>query len=990
MIHTPNDRKVLVIGWDAADWRVIRPLLEADKLPNLKKFMDDGVHGNISTLNPILSPMLWTSIATGKRPYKHGIHGFSEPTPDGQGVRPITNISRKTKAVWNILNQCGKKSVVVGWWPSHPAEPLNGVMVSNHYQRAGRLLEVDLDAEIGKPRPEQHGWDPKQWPMQPGTVHPKEMSRNLQEFRFHPMELEAEHIAPFVPNFAKIDQVKDKRFVGLAKTISDCVSIHGVSTALMQLEPWDLMCVYYDGIDHFGHGFMKYHPPRQEWISEKDFELYSEVVEGSYRFHDMMLGASLALAGEDTTVILLSDHGFHPDHLRPQHIPAEPAGPAIEHRTYGIFVMKGPGVKKGEVVHGASVLDLCPTVLSLFDLPIGGDMDGKPVITAFEETPDISVIDSWDDIDGETGMHPPDMALDSGESAEAMKQLVELGYIEEPSEDQDEAVQSTVQELRYNLAQSYMDGGLHREAIPLLEEIWTGARFEHRFGLNLLACFSATGQWAEREAAANQLYRNIVDGQQHALTEIDEIRAEAKEYGIKLPEIQTNERGQKVLGDWDKGQNEEEEQEHKEPPKKLTFRIRKTMGLLQPYDSVIAWIKASQAVGVGNAEQAIPFLETVAQYESKVPEPHNQVGMAFLQLDRFEDAQAAFHRALETDSENHVAHLGIASAALGLKDFEAAIDHGLSATELVYFNPRAHFVLASALDESGDQAMARTAYEVAIKQAPGFAEAHDKFADFLEAKIGDSSSAEKHRELAKLSRESEQASVSERESIDASKLQEELNKRRAERSQSQANHEDWSDVDPSEVVTIVSGLPRSGTSMMMQMLDRGGLAPFTDGKREADSDNPKGYYEHEKAIGLARDQSWIPEVRGKCVKLIGQLLPALPLADQKYRVVFMDRDLREISRSQRDMLKRLGRSGGDLSDTRMMSTLNAQLVSVEKWMASKPNIQVLFVDYGDVVGNPIEVAQSVNAFFGGILDVDAMAQAVDPSLHRQKNLEDSP
>jgi predicted AlkP superfamily phosphohydrolase/phosphomutase len=80
--------------------------------------------------------MLWTSIATGKRAYKHGIHGFSEPLPDGSGVRPITLLARKTKAVWNILNQTGHRSLVVGWWPSHPAEPINGVMVSNHFEHA--------------------------------------------------------------------------------------------------------------------------------------------------------------------------------------------------------------------------------------------------------------------------------------------------------------------------------------------------------------------------------------------------------------------------------------------------------------------------------------------------------------------------------------------------------------------------------------------------------------------------------------------------------------------------------------------------------------------------------------------------------------------------------------------------------------------------------------------------------------------------------------
>src|SRR5262245_49446039 len=113
--------RVLLIGWDAADWKVIHPLMDAGKLPTLERFVTHGTMASLATLHPVLSPMLWTSIATGKRPYKHGILGFTEPVPNGGGVRPVTNLSRKVKAIWNILNQKGYRSIVVGWWPSNPA-----------------------------------------------------------------------------------------------------------------------------------------------------------------------------------------------------------------------------------------------------------------------------------------------------------------------------------------------------------------------------------------------------------------------------------------------------------------------------------------------------------------------------------------------------------------------------------------------------------------------------------------------------------------------------------------------------------------------------------------------------------------------------------------------------------------------------------------------------------------------------------------------------
>jgi predicted AlkP superfamily phosphohydrolase/phosphomutase len=135
-------RKILLIGWDAADWKVIQPLMDAGKMPNVQRLVKHGSAWQIATLHPPLSPMLWTSIATGKRPFRHGIHGFTEPAPDGSGVRPVTNLSRKAKALWNILNQNDLRSVVIGWWPSHPAEPINGVMVSDHYHRAGGPLHA--------------------------------------------------------------------------------------------------------------------------------------------------------------------------------------------------------------------------------------------------------------------------------------------------------------------------------------------------------------------------------------------------------------------------------------------------------------------------------------------------------------------------------------------------------------------------------------------------------------------------------------------------------------------------------------------------------------------------------------------------------------------------------------------------------------------------------------------------------------------------------
>ena len=462
-------------------------------MPNVQRLVDGGAMGQIATLHPPLSPMLWTSIATGKRPFKHGIHGFSEPTPDGNGVQPITNLSRKSKAVWNILNQHDLRSIVIGWWPSHPAEPINGVTVSDHYHRASRPLG-DRGAEG--------------WPLLANSVYPPSLHQMLADLRMHPDLLVPEMVEPFIPLAKEIDQEKDKRLAGMMKTLCECVSMHSAATWLIDNEPWDFFAVYYDAIDHFCHGFMKYHPPRQAWISERDFELYSNVVNMAYQFHDQMLGTLLQKArknNEEPTVILMSDHGFHPDHLRPRAIPDIPAGPAIEHRDFGVLAINGPDIKKDELLHGPSVLDITPTILTLYGLPVGEDMDGKVLTQAFVEPPKVDFISSWEDVAGKDGCHPPHTRLDPVAAHEAMEQMIALGYIERPDENREVAIEKAIRELRYNLGESLQDDDRHLEAYEIFAELWEKDLDEQRYAVHLFVAAQALDRHEEMRRIVDDL-----------------------------------------------------------------------------------------------------------------------------------------------------------------------------------------------------------------------------------------------------------------------------------------------------------------------------------------------------------------------------------------------------------------------------------------------------------------------------------------------------
>jgi len=192
------------------------------------------------------------------------------------------------------------------------------------------------------------------------------------------------------------------------------------------------------------------------------------------------------------------------------------------------------------------------------------------------------------------------------------------------------------------------------------------------------------------------------------------------------------------------------------------------------------------------------------------------------------------------------------------------------------------------------------------------------------------------------------------------------------------------EVSAEKVITVVSGLPRSGTSMMMQLLAAGGRQALTDGKREADADNPLGYLEFEKAVDLPKDSSWVPQARGKVVKVVAQLLPFLPRGEF-YNVVFMERNLAEVLASQQAMLARQGRRGAELSPEQLMETYQAQLTRVRQQLARRSEMRTLMVDYAELLADPVAGIDRLASFLGDAFDQATAVQVVRPDLQRQRH-----
>ncbi len=943
-------------------------------MPHLSRLVEQGCMGQISTIHPVYSPMVWSSIATGKRPYKHGVLGFMETLPDGSGVRPVTGMSRKTKAFWNIFNQQGWRGHVVGWWPSHPAERINGAMISNFCHHAV--------GPVGKP-----------WPVPPGGIHPPEYVEALAELRFNPNELDVGMVEPFIPKVREIDQKKDRRLAACMKTLAEAVTVQSWAMWLLENTEWDYLAVYFDAIDHFAHGFMKYNPPRRPFIPERDFELYSGVMAQAARFHDMMLGALLARAGEETTVVLLSDHGFHPDELRPSFIAPIPAGPAAEHRDFGILVVRGPGLKKDEILHGASVLDIAPTLLVLEGLPVGEDMDGRPLLGAWEEPPAIQYVPTWDDIPGDDGRLPPGMKPDPASERAALEQLIALGYVQRPPDNVQQAVAEAERELQVNLAEAYMDGGLETDALPILRKLAVDWPEEYRFSLRLAMCCKALGRVQELRETVESLQQKR-PAAEAALKDLRALRQELAERARERKEkadAKVEAEGEEAPG----GGGEiaggaaptaaVEEEELLTPEEKQRSAHLEKVASLNTHG--IDFLRAVLAMAENKPREALDFLRDAEKGMPNMPGLYLQTGEAWQRLGKWKESLASFERVLKLDPHNPHGFVGQARCFLATRHYEEAAGAALNAVNLLFYYPLAHFLLGIALLRLGFTQRAIVAWETTIDLNPAFWPAHLRLARAL--KSDDPEAAAAHRAQARHIRE-EASAVSKGE---LPPVRAEL-RIPAHQAAAETRRENPADAFvpfapeifgrprppfTERVVTLVTGLPRSGTSLLMQMLAAGGLEPLSDGMRTPDVDNPRGYYELEAVKSLAEDSSCLNDATGKVVKVILPLLHHVP-AGNHYHVLLIERDMEEILASQKTMLDHAGKPAAD-ADT-LRPVYERLLRRGRAMLSSSARSRALRLSHKWVLTHPREAAEAIASFLGEPMDVAKMAAVVDPTLYR--------
>jgi len=839
-----GSKKLVLIGWDAADWKIINPMLDAGLMPNLSSMINKGVMGNLATLDPPYSPMLWTSIATGKRAYDHGIHGFTEVEENGKGVQPVMSTSRKVKAIWDILGEQNKKCHVVGWWPSHPAEHINGIAISNLYQKA-----TDKQQET--------------WEMPEACVFPATDFERFKKLRVHPLELTKNHILPFVPDAWKIDQLKDKRLSVVAKITAEASSLHNAFTNILRTEDFDFAALYLDAIDHYCHAFMKFFPPHRPHISKPEYDLYKNVIRSAYRFHDMMLGRILELVPDDATVVLISDHGFQPDHLRPRDIPQEPAGPAHEHSPYGIILAQGPNIKKDELIYGASVIDITPTLLHLFDLPVAKDMEGIVLHNLFETYTKPIQIDTFEN-EVKSNKKVP---LSQNSKNQMMDHLVELGYIEDQGSNLAQRIERTQNECDFNLARAYIDGMKIKEATLILEKLFKKNNSTPRYAIRLAGCYQMLG----KHQKAREIIKHLKD-----------------------------------------------------------------LGMYQK--EAIDVFDGSLLLGNGHPKEALKKFEAARKtMKSDSSELNIQIAQCYLQLNRLREAHECLHNELQHNYDNFITHQLLGAISFRQNNFKQAAEHSLTSLGLNYHSLQSHATLGKSLYKLGQYTDAAHALEQCLILSPQNNVIRELLINIYEKQLLNNDKAKLHKAKLKNSYKGE--------------------------------------------VFIVSGLPRSGTSMLMQMMVNGGLNAFEDGERKADENNPAGYYEHNLVKNLHRNSNWMHLADHKLVKIVAPIIMHIPL-NFKYKIVFIERSIKEVAQSQRKMLTRLQSSSE--APKNLEETLSKSLMKTKTWLRNRPNVELLCVDYNKIINDPLAPSKAINKLFHGQLDEQKMVESVKTDLYREK------
>ena len=411
--HSAGGR-LIVLGIDGLDPDVVQMLIDEGKAPHFARLAREGVFGEMDSAPPLLSPIIWTTIATGRTPSEHGIGAFTSLDPATGEEQPVTASLRRVKALWNIFSEAQKKVAVVGWWATWPAEAVHGVMVSDH---AGYhfLMGEQADGSSGGER----------------VVYPDAISPEIDGLLRGPETLSLERLQEFVDvsateadhRFSFEDDLSHFKWA-----LATAESYRDIGLHLWQSERPDLLMVYIEGVDSsshlFGHLFRQH--DLQGELAEQQ-RRYGGTVEAMYLMADALVGSYLDVMDDDTTLMVVSDHGFQLGELLDDPTKTRDMRRVSEkfHRRNASMFLYGRGIRPGADLRQATTFDVTPTLLALAGLPKADDMAGRVLLEAMAAPSDVLTVATYETPEAEV----IDTSREADVDAAVLERLRSLGYL---------------------------------------------------------------------------------------------------------------------------------------------------------------------------------------------------------------------------------------------------------------------------------------------------------------------------------------------------------------------------------------------------------------------------------------------------------------------------------------------------------------------------------------------------------------------------------
>lgn len=749
--------KLILVGLDGADWEVIDTFIAEGKLPTFAKLKQQGTWGYLQSLEPSLSPMLWTTIATGKRPDEHGIVDFLVWDEEKKERLPVTTHHRKTPAIWNILTHHGIKSGVFNWLVTWPAEKINGVLLSDRlgFHIFPRLIEPRLSLEqVSFPR--NYAEKKKRLFITPEKIGFREATEfvRLSEEEFKEQFKIGEY-----------DVLNPELNVKLA--LSTFKTFKNFALDYWKKENPAFLALYLDIPDTLMHTFVEYAPPKMDHISYEKFEKYKYAVEATYRKIDGLLTEILDEIGSNTHLMIVSDHGFKWGAERLD-VPAM-IGKDAEvywHDPQGIILFYGKRFQKGKQIVAIDLFDIVPTLLAFFHLPLAQDLEGTIISSAFKPeffTADqIRHVASYQDIPfGVTEEDFAKLKRDKKLDEATKERLASLGYIDLKEEKNEKALYQTrnpfleafqlqksgrldealdlyfkilknnpktdsLTSIHNAMALIYRDKGKYEKAKKHVDEA-----IRSDDGSNVVTLLITLGNIEKQfkhddrahEAFARAIRRAPQNGigfysrallysDQRQWTLAEKNFREALKRGLNVAQLP-----HRLIAALEKQKKWDEAR-----------RFRETslskMNADERFEFFI--LESEELISQKRLKEAQEALFSALRLQPKNMVLYNDIGGIFLQQNEKQKAISYFKRALELDPGYAVSYLNLASAYLSMNQLDKAKQSINTAMKIDPQNKHVYFLLGVIQMSLRENRLAQLNLEKALKLDPGFKVAEQK------------------------------------------------------------------------------------------------------------------------------------------------------------------------------------------------------------------------------------------------------------------------